>query len=116
MNKYFVCDKLNEELIKIITKSEYEILKNFHPTFKKFENLFDCYFNFGLSKVRLEDFVNHTYKERELDLETIYSESQFLFLTNILIGRLFINNLKSFANQLNIVNLKKVIKEFKKLD
>lgn len=116
MNKYFVSDKLNKKLIKIITKSEYEILKSFHPAFKKFENVFDCYFNFGLSKTRLEDFVNYTYKERELDLETIYSESRFLFLTNILMGRLFIDNLKSFANQLNVANLKKVIKNFEKLD
>lgn len=116
MNKYFVSDKLNRKLIKTITKSEYELLKNFHPTFKKFENVFDCYFNFCLSKTKLEDFVNHTCKEKELDLETIYSESRFLFLTNILMGRLFIDNLKSFANQLNIVNLKKVIKEFEKLD
>ncbi|EMB73121.1 TPA: hypothetical protein ACPQXX_001378 [Streptococcus mutans] len=116
MNKYFVSDKLNGKLIKSITKSEYEILKKFHPIFKKFENVFDCYFNFGLSRTRLEDFVDHTYKERELDLETIYSESRFLFLTNILMGRLFIDNLKSFANQLNVANLKKVIKDFEKLD
>lgn len=80
MNKYFVSDKLNRKLIKTITKSEYELLKNFHPTFKKFENVFDCYFNFCLSKTKLEDFVNHTCKEKELDLETIYSESRFLFL------------------------------------
>lgn len=46
------------------------------------------------------------------DMEKIYSELKFLMLTNILLGRLFFDNCKSFTLQLKLMELKEQIKKY----
>ncbi|MFP7776731.1 hypothetical protein [Streptococcus dysgalactiae] len=46
------------------------------------------------------------------DMEKIYSELKFLMLTNILLGRLFFDNCKSFTLQLKLMELNEQIKKY----
>ena len=108
---YFVGSRTGNRLIHRITQQEYSTLKRFNDDFIKFSNVVDCYNNFLRSRLMIEEYVSvvETYSG---DMEKIYSELKFLMLTNILLGRLFFDNCKSFTLQLKLMELKEQIKKY----
>ena len=96
MIDYIIFDKEHTHLPKHIKKEEFDLLENFHATFIKFTNIVDCFVNFKLSKKKLLDFMEYTCEHPIPSLELIYPDINFLFFSNTLFGRIFIDNTKSF--------------------
>lgn len=112
---YFVGCSIGRRLLHRIGKEEYELLKKFNLDFNKFSNVVDCYKNFIKSKNMLEEYINKIETDIE-EMEKIYSELKFLVLTNILLGRLFVDNCKAFSTQLKLVELKELIRIYEQYD
>ncbi|VHF77045.1 Uncharacterised protein [Streptococcus pyogenes] len=108
---YFVGSRTGNRLIHRITQQEYSTLKRFNDDFIKFSNVVDCYNNFLRSRLMIEEYVS-VVETHSGDMEKIYSELKFLMLTNILLGRLFFDNCKSFTLQLKLMELKEQIKKY----
>lgn len=108
---YFVGSRTGHRLIHRITQQEYSTLKRFNDDFIKFSNVMDCYNNFLRSRLMIEEYVS-VVETHSGDMEKIYSELKFLMLTNILLGRLFFDNCKSFTLQLKLMELKEQIKKY----
>ncbi len=108
---YFVGSRTGNRLIHRITQQEYSTLKRFNDDFIKFSNVVDCYNNFLRSRLMIEEYVS-VVETHSGDMEKIYSELKFLLLTNILLGRLFFDNCKSFTLQLKLMELKEQIKKY----
>lgn len=107
---YFVGSRTGNRLIHRITQQEYSTLKRFNDDFIKFSNVVDCYNNFLRSRLMIEEYVS-VVETHSGDMEKIYSELKFLMLTNILLGRLFFDNCKSFTLQLKLMELNEQIKK-----
>lgn len=108
---YFVGSRTGNRLIHRITQQEYSTLKRFNDDFFKFSNVVDCYNNFLRSRLMIEEYVS-VVETHSGDMEKIYSELKFLMLTNILLGRLFFDNCKSFTLQLKLMELNEQIKKY----
>lgn len=108
---YFVGSRTGNRLIHRITQQEYSTLKRFNDDFIKFSNVVDCYNNFLRSRLMIEEYVS-VVETHSGDMEKIYSELKFLMLTNILLGRLFFDNCKSFTLQLKLMELKEQIEKY----
>ena len=108
---YFVGSRTGNRLIHRITQQEYSTLKRFNDDFIKFSNVVDCYNNFLRSRLMIEEYVS-VVETHSGDMEKIYSELKFLMLTNILLGRLFFDNCKSFTLQLKLMELNEQIKKY----
>ena len=113
MIDYIIFDKEHTHLPKHIKKEKFDLLENFHATFIKFTNIVDCFVNFKLSKKKLLDFMEYTCEHPIPSLELIYPDINFLFFSNTLFGRIFIDNTKSFFKQTNIDG-KELLKSFEK--
>lgn len=113
--QYFIADKNNPDyLLKELNKNEFDNLKCYHSAFLKFSNIYGCYKNFKVSEQKLKDFLENQKFENSLD--NLFYEMRYLFSANILLGRIFIDNVKSFVRQLNLKGLNTDIKSYEKRD
>lgn len=113
--QYFIADKSHSDyLLKELNKDDFDNLKNYHSDFLKFSNIYGCYKNFKVSEQKLKDFLGNQKFENSLD--NLFYEMRYLFSANILFGRIFVDNVKSFVEQLKLNDLKKEIKIYEKRD
>ena len=113
--QYFIADKSHSDyLLRELNKDDFDSLKNYHLDFLKFSNVYGCYKNFKVSEQKLKDFLEN--QKFESSLDTLFYEMRYLFSANILFGRIFVDNVKSFVEQLKFNDLKKEIKIYEKRD
>ncbi|HFD5495178.1 hypothetical protein [Streptococcus pyogenes] len=115
MLSYHVSNHDRNFLIKI-EKQQYEDFKKYNTHLKKYTNIFDCYQNYKNSKAMIEDYIRTIDGCDNRNLNEIYRNCKYLFVQNIMFGRMFIDNIKSYCKQLNRFELKREISNFESLD
>lgn len=115
MLSYHVSNYDRNFLIKI-EKQQYEDFKKYSPHLKKYTNIFDCYQNYKNSKAMIEDYIRTIDDRDNGNLNGIYRNCKYLFVQNIIFGRIFIDNIKSYCKQLDRFALKREVANFESLD
>lgn len=115
LHSYFVSNYDQNFLLKI-NEQEFEDFKQYNNLLKKYTNVFDCYRNYKKSEVLIKEYIE-TIDEHDIQkLNDIYRDCKYLFMQNIMFGRILIDNIKSYCNQENRFSLKKEISNVETLD
>ena len=115
MYSYFVSNYDRNFLLKI-NENEFQDFKEYNISFKKYTNIFDCYRNYKKSEELIKEYIDNIDNYDTNKLNDIYRDCKYLFMQNIMFGRIFIDNIKSYCNQENRFDLKKEVLNFEKLD
>lgn len=115
MLSYHVMNYNQNSLIKI-EKKQFEDFKQYNIKLKKYANIFDCYQNYKNSEVMINDYISRIDDYDNKNLNDIYRDCKYLFTQNIMFGRVFIDNIKSYCKQLGRSDLKREISTFEGLD
>lgn len=115
MLSYHVSNYDRYFLIKI-EKQQYEDFKKYNVQLKKYTNIFDCYQNYKNSEAMIENYIRTIDDRDNRNLNDIYRNCKYLFVQNIIFGRVFIDNIKSYCKQLDRFDLKREISNFERLD
>ena len=115
MLSYHVSNYDHNFLIEI-EKQQYEDFKKYNTHLKKYANIFDCYQNYKNSEAMIEDYIRTIDAHDNQNLNDIYRNCKYLFMQNIMFGRVFIDNIKSYCKQLDRFDLKREISIFESLD
>ena len=114
MYSYFVSNYDRNFLLKI-NENEFQIFKKYNIFLNKYTNVFDCYRNYKRSEEFIKEYIENI-DDYDTKLNDIYRDCKFLFMQNIMFGRIFIDNIKSYCKQENRFDLKKEVLNFEKLD
>ena len=109
MYSYFVSNYDRNFLLKI-NENEFQDFKEYNISFKKYTNIFDCYRNYKKSEELIKEYIENIDDNDTQKLNDIYRDCKYLFMQNIMFGRIFIDN------QENRCDLKKEVLNFEKLD
>lgn len=115
MYSYFVLD-CDSSLLKQIEKIEFEDFKNYKKDLDKFSNLFYCYQNYRESEIVVKQYIENVDEYGTRNLNNVYRACKYIFMQNIMFGRILIDNAKSYCNQLNRSELKRRIIDFEESD
>jgi len=115
MYSYFVLD-CDSSLLKQIEKIEFEDFKNYKKDLDKFSNLFYCYQNYRESEIVVKQYIKNVDEYGTRNLNNVYRSCKYIFMQNIMFGRILIDNAKSYCNQLNRSELKRRIIDFEESD
>jgi len=115
MNKYYVSN-YDHNFLNRISEIEFETFKNYKNDLWKFTNLFDCYQNYKQSEIVVREYLDTIDDYQTDNLNEVYRKCKYIFMQNIMFGRIFIDNAKSYCKQLNRCELKRKISEFELLD
>ena len=115
MYSYFVSNYDRNFLLKI-DENEFQDFKEYNISLKKYTNIFDCYRNYKKSEELIKEFIENIDDYDTNKLNDIYRDCKYLFMQNIMFGRIFIDNIKSYCKQENRFDLKKEVLNFEKLD
>lgn len=115
MHSYFVSNYNRNFLLKINEK-EFEDFKQYNIFLKKYSNIFDCYLNYKNSEELITEYIKNIDDYDTHKLNNIYRDCKYLFMQNIMFGRIFIDNIKSYCKQEDRFDLKKEVLNFEKLD
>ena len=115
MYSYFVSNYDRNFLLKI-NENEFQDFKEYNISFKKYTNIFDCYRNYKKSEELIKEYIENIDDNDTQKLNDIYRDCKYLFMQNIMFGRIFIDNIKSYCKQENRFDLKKEVLNFEKLD
>ena len=108
MYSYFVSD-CDYNLLKQINEREFEDFKSYKKDLDKFSNLFDCYQNYRESKKFVKHYIENVDEYGTQNLNNVFRTCKYIFMQNIMFGRILIDNAKSYCNQLNRIELKRKI-------
>lgn len=115
MYSYFVSD-CDNNLLKQINEIEFEDFKSNKKDLDKFSNLFDCYQNYKESEKIVKHYIQNVDKYGTRNLNNVFRTCKYIFMQNIMFGRILIDNVKSYCNQLNRIELKRKILKFEDSD
>ena len=115
MYSYFVSNYDRNFLLKI-DENEFQDFKEYNISFKKYTNIFDCYRNYKKSEELIKEYIENIDDNDTQKLNDIYRDCKYLFMQNIMFGRIFIDNIKSYCKQEKRFDLKKEVLNFEKLD
>ncbi|WP_049522788.1 hypothetical protein [Streptococcus parasanguinis] len=115
MYSYFVSD-CDYNLLKQINEMEFENFKKYKKDLDKFSNLFDCYQNYSESEIVVKQYIENIDEYGTRNLNNVYRACKYIFMQNIMFGRIMIDNAKSYCNQLDRFELKRRILEFEESD
>lgn len=115
MYSYFVSD-CDNNLLKEINEIEFEDFKSYKKDLDKFSNLFDCYQNYRESEKTVKHYIENVDEYETRNLNNVYRACKYIFMQNIMFGRILIDNAKSYCNQLDRFELKRRILEFEESD
>ena len=115
MNKYYVSN-YDHNFLNQISEIEFETFKNYKNDLWKFTNLFDCYQNYKQSEIVVREYLDTIDDHQTDNLNEVYRKCKYIFMQNIMFGRIFIDNAKSYCKQLNRCELERKISEFELLD
>lgn len=108
MYSYFVSD-CDNNLLKEINEIEFEDFKSYKKDLDKFSNLFDCYQNYKESEKIVKHYIENVDEYGTRNLNNVFRTCKYIFMQNIIFGRILIDNVKSYCNQLNRIELKRKI-------
>ena len=100
MYSYFVSD-CDYNLLKQINEMEFENFKKYKKDLDKFSNLFDCYQNYSESEIVVKQYIENIDEYGTRNLNNVYRACKYIFMQNIMFGRIMIDNAKSYCNQLD---------------
>lgn len=115
MNRYFVSN-YDRHLLLQIDEKEFKDFKQYNDLLKKYTNVFDCYRNYKKSEVLIKEYIEGIDNYEKDKFHEIYRDCKYLFMQNIMFGRVFIDNIKSYCNQQERFELKKEVVNFEDLD
>lgn len=111
MLSYHVSNYDRNSLMQI-AKEQFEYFKKYNTQLKKYANIFDCYQNYKKSAVMIKEYISTIDDYDNQHLNDIYRNCKYLFTQNIMFGRVFIDNIKSYCKQLDRFDLKREISNF----
>lgn len=115
MKRYFIVNDYRD-LIKEITKEQYDNYKIFNTKLEEYSNIFDCFINLRRSESTINNYLKEISENEQKTINEIYSDCKYLFLINIMFGRILIDNIKAYCKMINKRELKKHIYEIEKKD
>lgn len=108
MHHYVLEDTKNRMKISEITIQEYRVIEEFYPKYKWFESVMGAYKNYILSYQDYSFFYDSIISSTaELDLQSIHDRGTYLLTSNIILSRVFIDNVKSFIKQTGLKSIRK---------
>ena len=115
MKKYFIVNDCRD-LIKEITKEQYNNYEIFNKKIEEYSNIFDCFINLKRSEAAIKNYLKEISKNEQKTVYEIYSDCKFIFLINIMFGRILIYNIKAYCKKINSKELIKYIYKVEKKD
>lgn len=115
MKKYFIVNDCRD-LIKEITKEQYNNYEIFNKKIEEYSNIFDCFINLKRSEAAIKNYLKEISKNEQKTVYEIYSDCKFIFLINIMFGRILIDNIKAYCKKINSKELIKYIYKVEKKD
>lgn len=115
MYRYYVSN-YDHNFLKRINEIEFKDFKIYKEDLEKFSNIFDCYQNYKRSEITVRNYIENIDKYGTCNLNEVYRNCKYIFMQNIIFGRILIDNVKSYCNQLNRLELKKKVRKFESLD
>lgn len=115
MKKYFIVNDCRD-LIKEITKEQYNNYEIFNKKIEEYSNIFDCFINLKRSEAAIKNYLKEISKNEQKTVYEIYSDCKFIFLINIMFGRILIDNIKAYCKKINSKGLIKYIYKVEKKD
>ena len=104
MYKYTLVDTYNRVELKDISKESYQVAEQFYEQYKLFESVIGAYKN---CKFALRDYTlfyeNITSNNTNIDLNIIHDEGVYLLTSNIILLRVFIDNVKKYISLSNLI-------------
>ena len=115
MKRYFIVNDCRD-LIKEITKEQYNNYEIFNKKVEEYSNVFDCFINLKRSEAAINNYLKEISKNEQKTINEIYSDCKFIFLINIMFGRILIDNIKAYCKKINRRELIKYIHKVEKKD
>lgn len=115
MKRYFIVNDCRD-LIKEITKEQYNNYEIFNKKVEEYSNVFDCFINLKRSEAAINNYLKEISKNKQKTINEIYSDCKFIFLINIMFGRILIDNIKAYCKKINSKELIRYIYKVEKKD
>ena len=115
MKRYFIVNDCRD-LIKEITKEQYDNYKIFNKKIEEYSNIFDCLINLQRSEIVIDNYLKDISKNKQKTINEIYTDCKFIFLINIMFDRILIDNIKAYCKKINRRDLIKYIHKVEKKD
>lgn len=115
MKRYFIVNDYRD-LIKEITKEKYANYKIFNKKIEEYSNIFDCFINLKRSETVIDNYLKDISKNKQKTINEIYTDCKFIFLINIMFGRILIDNIKAYCKKIKRRELIKYIYKVEKKD
>ena len=115
MKRYFIVNDCRD-LIKEITKEQYNNYEIFNKKVEEYSNVFDCFINLKRSEAAIKNYLKEISKNEQKTINEIYSDCKFIFLINIMFGRILIDNIKAYCKKINSKELIRYIYKVEKKD
>ena len=96
--------------------AEYNNYEIFNKKIEEYSNIFDCFINLKRSEAAIKNYLKEISKNEQKTVYEIYSDCKFIFLINIMFGRILIDNIKAYCKKINSKELIKYIYKVEKKD
>jgi hypothetical protein len=115
LSRYFIVNE-NRDLIKEIKEEEYENYKIVNSKLQDYSNVFDCFMNFKKSQENINNYLKLISEKEDRSINEMYTDCKFIFLINIMLGRIFIDNVKAYCKKSRKIELRKYITKMEQRD